>query len=186
MRHFLAIEPPAAVRDGVAALVFDLAETVGGWRWVAREGLHVTLVFLGEIPEGADLGRDGYRAAAARARAFELEPAGMGRFPLRGAPRVLWLGLRERGAAGAMARLAAELGDAAREVGLEVPRRPFRPHLTLARARRGERPALPAPRMIVLDSFAVREVTLFRSEDAAGGARYTALERFPLVGGGEG
>ncbi len=84
--------------------------------------------------------------------------------------------------------LADSLERVARDLGFAPETREFRPHLTLARARRGERAKLPerlsAP--LVAPPFPVSEVILFQSVLHPGGARYTALERYRLDTAGSG
>ena len=117
--------------------------------------------------------------AVARVEPFEIELGEAGRFPPRGRPRILWRGV---GPAGPLTALARRLEDAARELGFRAEERPFRPHLTLARARRGERATLPAgdDPLPAAGPFRVERATLFRSVLHPSGARYTALDHFPL------
>jgi len=78
--------------------------------------------------------------------------------------------------------LASSLENAARSLGFAHETREFRPHLTLARARRGERARLPDEMSAALEAppFAVSELILFQSVLHSGAARYTALERYRL------
>ena len=181
MRQFLAIELPAAARDRLAQLQQALAGRATGFRWIRPESIHLTVRFLGQVAEPHDA--DAWRAWARTARegaAFWLQPGGLGVFPPRGAPRVLWVGLRELGAGGRLDDLVGALEHAARDLGFEAEERVFRAHLTIARAS-GRATAPPADvAWAVPEPFEVREVTLFESRLHPAGARYTALARFPL------
>ena len=185
MRQFLAIELSDALREDLRALSERLRQETGGWRWVAPASIHLTLRFLGEVPGDRDApSRALWREAAAAASRFTLRLEGIGSFPPRGRPRVLWVGVHEDGPAGRLQRLAEDLEGAARTAGFEPENRPFRPHLTLARARRNERPGFPERREFVSRaSLDVRDVVLFRSELHSSGARYSILDRYPLEGG---
>ena len=100
---------------------------------------------------------------------------GLGLFPERGAPRVLWLGVSLSEPALALQR-ACEA--AAVSVGFPPEERPFRPHLTLGRWKdRARRPELPA---VDLGPLPVEEIVLYGSDLAPGGAVHTPLARFPL------
>jgi 2'-5' RNA ligase len=90
------------------------------------------------------------------------------------------VGAVETAGAGIMERLARAVEDAAREAAFVPETRPFRPHLTVARARRADRPRAPRSPFAGAAESEVRELGLYRSELLPGGARYTRLERFPL------
>ncbi|HEY6099419.1 MAG TPA: RNA 2',3'-cyclic phosphodiesterase, partial [Anaeromyxobacter sp.] len=116
-------------------------------------------------------------AAAAACPPLEIAVRGLGLFPERGSPRVLWLGLEMSAAA---ARLQAACEAAAVAAGFEPETRAFHPHLTLGRWRdRARRPALPD---VDLGSAHVGELVLYRSDLRATGAVYTPLDVFPLGG----
>jgi 2'-5' RNA ligase len=133
MRLFVAVVPPPDVVEALAAAVGSRDESL---RWVPPEQWHLTLVFCGDVEErrvpelSERLGR-----AAARTSPFPVRLAGVGTFPNQAArARVLWTGLT--GDTTSLSRLAERCSAAARRTGIEVEDRPFRPHLTLARARR--------------------------------------------------
>lgn len=185
MRLFLAVELPDAVRQGLDALQARLRDSWPGWRWVRPEGIHLTLRFLGEVDEATDAAaRAGWRQAAAGCAAFRFRLEGLGRFPPGGRPRVLWVGVGEEGSSGRLAALATAVEGAARKAGFAAERRTFHPHLTLARAKRGGRPQWgEGIEPGIEEAVAVDRLVLFRSELRPDGARYTALDSFPLGGG---
>jgi 2'-5' RNA ligase len=101
--------------------------------------------------------------------------AGLGTFPERGSPRVLWLGLA---VPDTVLVLQAACERAAVADGFPREDRPFKPHLTLGRWReRDRRPELPEAD---LGAARVDTLVLFRSELRPQGAVYTPLARFPL------
>ncbi len=180
MRLFLALELPDLLRRALSELQDRLRRSEEGWRWVRPEGLHVTLRFLGEVAEERVPALSPlWSTAAAAAVATEIEVGGLGTFPPRGRPRVLWVGLHD-GSGGSLADLAVALEDAARTAGFSPEERAFAPHLTLARAASGAAPHRPRAEVGALGTFPAREVTLFRSVPGRGGAVYTALARYPL------
>lgn len=185
-RLFVALAPgEAAVRaltEAQAALRRAVPE---GVRWVDPAAAHLTLRFLGNVPEDRlEHARAALAGAAGSGPAFHLRTGGLGAFPSPHRPSVLWLGIGGEldglsGLEGAVARRFDALGDA------RPPRR-FVPHLTLGRVRPGAAPprealvrALraqpPAPAR-----WPVAEVLLIESELRPEGARYTTLERLPL------
>ena len=185
MRLFLALELPAAVARPVAALRERLRGELGGWRWVSAHGIHLTVRFLGEVDGERDRAlRGGWCAAVSAVPAFRMRARGLGRFPERGRPRVLWVGVEETAPGGALATLARSLEATARASGFPAEPRPFRPHLTLARAARDGSPTVPPnDRAWETAEGWVREVVLFRSLLRPTGPSYTALDRFPLAAG---
>ena len=145
---------------------------------MADEALHITLAFLGHLPEGSsERAGEVVRACAGPATDLALGPALL--LPPR-RPRVLTVEVEDR--AGELAALQGRLSAALSSAGLYEPeRRAFRPHATVARLRAGER----APRELRIDgpepvAFDGEAVTLYRSRLSRAGARYEPLERVPL------
>lgn len=187
MRLFIAVDLPASLRDGLAALQARLRPDCAGWRWVRPEGIHLTLRFLGEVEAQRDSAcRSAWREAVRPLPPFSFALEGIGRFPPAGLPRVLWVGVSESGPGGVLQRLAGRLERAARECGFPPERRRFSPHLTLARAARGRRPEWPGrAECRIGERVEVDRVLLFLSELHPSGARYTALDSFDLEGSPE-
>lgn len=183
MRLFIAVPLPTEIQDRAAAC---LPPGLPGLRVVQPALLHLTLAFLGETPF-ARLPEVGAAAAeAARGQAaFPVTFDHAGRFPATGAPATLWLGVGE--GAAALGGLAEVLRAALRGRGLALDERPFRPHLTLARLRRGTSPAdrerilaaLAALRIPPLGTV-VERVTVVESVLSPRGPRYTERAAAPL------
>jgi 2'-5' RNA ligase len=123
-RLFVAIDPPAALRETLASLPRDLP----GAKWTRPEQLHVTLRFLGAVPVDAVAGiADRLRGAAFRG--FELSGRRFGVFPSFRSPRVLWIGLSP---AAPLETLHDEI-ERRFEGAVASDDRRFSPHLTIAR-----------------------------------------------------
>jgi 2'-5' RNA ligase len=152
---------------------------VGRLRWAATEQMHLTLRFLGATPAE----RVADAAAAVEAAASSLAPfpariGGAGAFPAPDRPRVVWLGITE-GAAG-LATLAGRLADELARRGWEGEGRPFRAHLTLARADgipgAGRVVAALAAAAATLDAaWSVDRLVLYESRLGGGPPRYRPL-----------
>lgn len=188
MRLFLAVDLPDPFRKALGALRRRLEPHDPGWRWIDPRAIHLTLRFLGEVDSDDDRRtREAWRRVAAAAKPFLLAAGPLGQFPSSGRPRVLWVAVRDD-PAGAAAALAGGLEAVARRSGFVPEERPFRGHLTLARARRGGRPRPPAetgvPAELRHELAEVRDAVLFRSDLRPAGPRYTALEKFPLASSG--
>ena len=138
-RLFVAVVPPAAVRADLDLALGPLRGATGEPRWVPPERWHVTLLFLGAVPEErtAELASALGEAVAGTAP-LTLRIAGAGRFGAGHRPQVFWTGLD--GDVGALTGLADRLRDAPLGLGFTVEGQPFRAHLTVGRWRPG-RPA---------------------------------------------
>jgi 2'-5' RNA ligase len=184
-RLFVAIDPPAAVREQLAAWA-RLAVAGGGdpprgarrVRLLEPETMHLTLCFLGSRPV-AELGAIAAAVEGVRAAGAELSLGAPLWLPPR-RPRTLALAVHDR--AGELARLHEAVVTAlASAIDWQPERRRFRAHVTVARLGRersrgrgapaGEPALAPTPQL----SFAAREVVLYRSWPAPAGASYEAL-----------
>lgn len=181
-RLFLAVELPDDARDRLAA---HLGGAPGGGRLpgraVAPPSWHLTLRFLGDTPPERRAAVVGAMREADLGAGFALGFGGLGAFPRPARATVLWLGVEE--GAERLAALAAVAEDAARRAGFPAEERAFSAHLTLSRIRPAQdvRPLLervpPFRERIRVDA-----AVLFRSHLGPDGARYEAVERFPLGG----
>ena len=178
VRAFVALELDARAHAALAELQQRLAPGLGGCRLVRPEGIHLTLRFLGPSkPAQLEALTPPLSAAAIACPAFDAPVRGLGMFPDRGSPHVLWIGMEPPDAALELQRACER---AARGARFEREERPFRAHLTLGRWReRAPRPALPEAD---LGTTRVESLVLFESELHKDGARYTPLARFRLGG----
>lgn len=187
-RLFLALDLPADTRSTLAAW---LAGTLAGrdeLRAVSEKALHVTLVFLGWTPPDAVRSVWSVASGAASTPAPRFEPSAVVAVP-RNRPRLFALDLGDEDGRGAA--LQAQVAAALAAAGLyESERRPFWPHVTLARVRRGRgdartprrdaRARVPGAEPPRLDPFVASTLALYRSHLSPRGARYEALERLSL------
>ena len=165
MRLFVALNFPPPVRQDLWQATAPLRDLDVPMKWVRPDGIHLTLKFLGEVPEE----RDGevhaaLQRAAAGARALTLAlggegaggagEKGFGVFPDFTRPRVVWVGIA---AEPALEILQHRVEQEFAPLGFATEARPFRPHITLGRAARQARPR----------DFAGLEAALGRVEFAA-------------------
>jgi len=187
-RLFVAAWLPTEARREAEEVTGTLRGAGADVRWVPPASLHVTLRFLGDVESErvealvGCLGR-----AFAASGAFPVRLAGLGRFPPRGAPRVVWAGF-ETGARelAALASLAERALLAERFVD-GIDGRPFRAHVTLGRPK-GSRGVGRLLDLLEESSFRggthlLQEVRLAESRLSPRGAEYSAVARFPLRGG---
>jgi RNA 2',3'-cyclic 3'-phosphodiesterase len=167
VRLFVAVWPPP---DVVARLGALERPAVDGVRWTTEDQWHVTLRFLGDMPDGDALSSVLSETVLPKAEAV------MGPAAERPSPALLWL------AVSGLDGLAAAVIGATGGLGMPAERG-FRGHLTLARARaRAPRGLLRRlPPLELAARWEVGEVTVVRSTTGGAGSRYDVLERFPTV-----
>jgi 2'-5' RNA ligase len=177
VRLFAALELPSAVRIALAGWAVDELGRRSELRLLAEESLHVTLCFIG-WRDAAEAGEIGDAVAACAAPVPELALGNEAWLPPR-RPRVLAVDLVDGD--GALAALQRSVSDALVAVaGHEPEERAFRPHVTVARVRKGAR--IRAPELAPLEplEFAGAALTLFRSHLGSAGAQYEPLTRVEL------
>jgi 2'-5' RNA ligase len=183
MRLFAALPLPSDARAPLAGAAEALREE--GWpvRWVDPSLLHLTLKFYGDVPdERAAAIAEALAAATEGMPAVLLVVTGLGTLP------------RGRGARVIVADLAAEPGlellqhrveMAGQSIGIPVEARPFRPHLTLARVRQGERLPAAARARVAAETVALTGVAdtveLFESRPGPAGPQYLSRRSYRLV-----
>lgn len=193
MRLFVAINLPDAERRAIAAATAPLREAAPSVGWVDESRLHLTLKFIGERPAGeAGLLAESLRRVCAAHDPLVLDVGGLGAFPTRRNPRVIWLGVAPDPK---LELLQHDVEEACAALGYEVEGRAFRPHLTLGRVRdraRGgggvEAPVAAALAQSAREvqgrwSATVGSVDLMESVTGRGGPRYRLVDAAPLAGG---
>jgi 2'-5' RNA ligase len=178
VRLFVAVEVPAAVRERVEAAVVPLRERHPRARWVPRQNQHVTMKFLGATwPRLVDWVTRAIGDVARSTPVFSTPVEGLGAFPSERRARVLWAGLDD--ADGRLGAIAAAL-DLALEREFTPEKRPFTPHLTVARfdppVRLEEVPAVGS------DPIPVDRLVLFRSHLRRPAPVYEPVQTLALGG----
>lgn len=179
-RLFVAIDLPEATKDAVLRLRED---DLPPGRWTRREALHLTLHFIGDVPEA--VARAYQRALQqADAGAFDMRIAGVGQFPIEARPRVIWAGVENTPA---LRALYEAVGNALESEGFKRERRRFHPHITLMRFKKPLRRG-PASKWIdahldfYTEPFRVEQFVLYESDLKPSGAVYTKRKVYNLAG----
>jgi len=137
MRLFAAIDLTDEARAAIAAeqesIVSSLGDGARALKVVCPEHMHLTLAFAGEATDAVGAAIVESMRQDIEQAPFELAFGGVGTFPPRGSPRVLWLGVIA--GADAVIRLHASVASRFEAAGARQDRRPLQPHLTLARWR---------------------------------------------------
>ena len=203
-RTFIAIELDESLQRYLGGIIRQMSQELPNIRWVNPVGIHLTLAFLGELTdERLAEAIQAAEVAAQQATPFEYRLSHLGMFGSWNRPRVIWMGIDElssRGTQGTlsggqvvmpMQQLHRILNRELEQRGFEVDKRPFSPHLTLARVKE----LLKAEEQQRLQRFLaeiqvpasssfyrVQQLSVMKSELLRSGAWYTRLRAYTLGG----
>ncbi len=185
MRTFIAIELPEEIKKQIEQLQAPLKRTDTFVSWVKPGNIHITLKFLGEVPE--DKINEVFSAtqkALEGTRKFTMSLKGTGVFPNLRRPRVIWIGTGS--GEEELSIMAKRIEEEMERVGFPKEKRKFSAHFTVGRVK--------SPRNIEklmelvestdfqTEDIEVNEVVVMRSQLHPAGAIYTPLKKIPLAG----
>ncbi|GJM22909.1 MAG: RNA 2',3'-cyclic phosphodiesterase [Planctomycetota bacterium] len=179
-RLFVALALPDSIQEQLASLALGLP----GARWTESSPFHLTLAFLGELdgPQ-AQLVEDGLYGV--RADPFELRLSGVGHFPPRGEPKVLWAGVAPDDPVIALQRAVRRR---LARLGVTIEARRYVPHITLARLRHTPLAELlrwmEAQIELSSEQFPITHFELVSSVLGREGARHRVRAAYPLFARG--
>lgn len=194
MRLFVAIVLSDRVRKNLADLQRVLGRTCPGVRWILPELLHLTVKFLGEVPDSqVPAVCEAIEKGAAPLEPFEMNVEGCGCFPPRGPVRIVWAGASA--AEGTLQRCAESVTSELSRAGFAGDEKPFSPHITIGRVREDSsggklRSAVSSASFASVDQR-VESISLMSSVLSPKGPAYTRVGRSKLQNithsvGGEG
>ncbi len=193
IRAFVAVRLNPEVTNQVAEFEKQMRAELSGpsvkVTWVPPANIHQTIKFLGPIdPALVDALRKTLVEVASGLEPFSVRAKGFGAFPSPKAPRVLWVGLDDP--SGGLAGLFGRVEDALFSLGFPKEKRPFSPHLTLGRVRRGQLDVTAQVEATADTEFGtskIDEILLYESRLLRTGAEYVVLARAGLgAAAGEG
>lgn len=186
MRLFIALELADALREHLSRLQSLLRPVFSAASWVRPENLHLTLKFLGQVPDGDVPALCTTLERLAPTPPLRLTASAAECFPAQGRVRVVGIGLA--GDIDPLLQLQSAIDAACHSCGHPLESRRFTPHITLARGRT----PLPAAIRSEIDRAVrqlgpppvmhVTEFVLVQSQPGPQGSRYSAAARFPLAG----
>jgi 2'-5' RNA ligase len=181
LRLFTGIAAPAAINARLDDLVRRL-KPLARIRWSPASNFHITTKFIGAWPQER---LDALKEALAKLRgsgAIRIAIRGIGFFPNAQHPRIFWAGV-EGGEA--LATLASQTDQACASLGVEAEKKPYSPHLTLARMNTPTdlgalHTAIAMEATSEFGEFVAGSFHLYLSQPGAHGSIYTSLAEFPL------
>lgn len=175
-RLFVAVDIPPEVKEELYRFSCGLP----GARWVADDQFHLTLHFIGEV-DGAVFRDIRDQLKDVRGDAVEMRLSGIGLFSSRKTPKVLWVGVQKNDA---LEMLRNRIGSALRKAGVQVERRKFAPHITLARLRNAPEEKLArfvaAHNLYSSRKFGIEDFKLYSSVLTSKGAFHNVEEVYHL------
>lgn len=183
MRTFIAIELPENIKQEIERLQTPLKKTRAFVSWVRPSNIHVTLKFLGEVPEEKiDEVFDATERSVEGNKRFNMSLKNTGGFPNLRRPRVIWIGTGS--GAEELFRLAERIEEEMEKIGFPREKRKFSPHFTMGRVKSAKNiePLVRQVKSIDFETeeIPVVEVVVMRSQLHPDGAIYTPLKRVPL------
>lgn len=181
IRCFISISLPVSIRTEIEKTIAELRIGRADIKWVSAENMHITLKFLGCVPEEAltDI-KDKLTTASESGYAFNFRLSGFGMFPDSRNPRVIWIGITDNGE---IKKLQKKVEDSMATIGFEKENRPYSPHLTVGRVRslKGMNSmikAIEALKGMEFGNIDVSKMSLMKSELKSTGAQHTVLAEF--------
>ncbi|MBN1308503.1 MAG: RNA 2',3'-cyclic phosphodiesterase [Chitinispirillaceae bacterium] len=175
-RLFLSIDLPQRIIDDIGATY----RAIHGARWMSEKQLHITLRFYGATPPERE--EDLIKALQEIAvPPFPLRLKGVGHFPPRGEPRILWAGIAPEKR---LVWLASLVENVSVKAGFAREKRAYAPHITVARLHgvSHDRVAqyLVSNSLFLTEPFEVRDFHLYASHLGKAGATYDREVSFTL------
>ncbi len=180
---FVAVELPAEIKNQIANAQAELRRIPAQVSWVKPGNIHVTLKFLGEVPENKiEEVFSATEAGCSGTKKFRMGLKDLGGFPNLQRPRVIWVGT----SAGEkeITELQEKVEEELEKSGFPKEERKFTPHFTIGRIKipKGIEALSQAVEQIefVTEEFGVNEVVVMRSQLNPAGAIYTPLKKIIL------
>lgn len=183
MRTFIAIELPEEIKKEIERVQAPLKKTDAYVSWVKPGNIHVTLKFLGEVPEDKiDEVFSGTEQAVKGTKRFTMSLKGMGTFPDIKRPRVIWIGAGSGETE--LSQMAKRIEGEMEKIGFPKEKRGFSAHFTIGRVK-SPKNIEKLMEMVKSSDFqtediVVNQVVVMRSQLHPAGAIYTPLKKIPL------
>jgi RNA 2',3'-cyclic 3'-phosphodiesterase len=181
MRIFTGLELPVEALEEVQRIQTELRKQIECRKWQSLKNMHLTLHFLGEKNEvEVDAVKGIMQDVCSSLHSFPLQLNGLGAFPNRKSPRVIWTGIGD--VSGGLLNLQKKLAEPFEEQGLYKEDRAYSPHITLGReAEKGKNYTAILDNLHLKNiGWTAHEVFLFRSTLTPSGAIYEKIGTCPL------
>ena len=177
-RLFVAIDLPEEIKVHLKTLCTGL----DGAKWVSHQQMHLTLHFIGDADETQQTDIQ-TGLATIRTTPFKMGLTGVGQFPSKGKPRVLWVGIE---AEAGLKDLHKQVEHIINTIGFPPDDHDFSPHITLARFRippsqNSMQHYIQSHQSFTTETFGVNQFILYSSQLTSSGSIYNQESVFPLA-----
>ncbi len=188
IRTFLAIPLPKTLTGYLKTLPEPMINQKDHINWVKRENIHITLNFLGDTnPENIEAHSSQLEKIVGAYPNFEIGTLDTGIYPHANDPRVLWVGVAPYGSE--FSSFKRDIDRELKVLGYTIDKRPFQPHITLARVKTISRKSMFVHKFLSTEvrefNFEVNEMVWLKSTLTPQGAEYEQLKSFKFKTGGQ-
>ncbi|MCU0666821.1 MAG: RNA 2',3'-cyclic phosphodiesterase [Candidatus Omnitrophica bacterium] len=183
MRAFIAIELDLAAKKKISSLQQELKNLSCDVKWVDSDNLHLTLKFLGQVPEEqTDQICSVLEKMAKEKTPYSIALDCIGAFPNPRNPKVIWVGTRKQNQQ--TQNIFNQIEEDLSHLGIPREEKDFSCHITLGRSRNTLKCQRIASGVEKLDKkilenpieFTVQKITLFESKLSKEGPAYRQLK----------
>jgi len=183
IRTFIAVDIPQNIKMELDKLIVGLRSLAPDIRWVRASNLHITLRFLGEIPQDSIASLEkSIEESIKDTNKFNISLTGIGGFPNLRRPRVIWVGVGDGNEK--LMELADRVESACRSAGFGQADKPFSSHLTIGRVKYPGGLERLISNIEKSDfstaSFEIPEAIIFKSDLLPSGPKYTRMAAISL------
>lgn len=185
IRAFIAIELTAEIKNQLGILIEQLKTSRADVKWVSPTNIHLTLKFLGDVPEKKlPSVHEALAGLLKNHPAFSLSLEHLGAFPTLRHPRIIWVGINK--GADESTAIATAIDNCLCGFCINKETRPFSAHITLGRVRSGKNLSALATALTTISvprssQQNVPAITFFKSTLTPHGPIYDAIKNYPLA-----
>ena len=176
-RLFIAVDLPAEIKNNLESMSYGIP----GAKWIDPQQIHLTVRFIGEV-DGTTFLDIKTALEQVSLEPFSMALKGVGHFPPRGKPRVLWVGIEQ---SEPLQSLKSRIDRILATVGLQPEGRKFSPHITLARLKNSpiDKVAdfLAGNGLFSQEPFEIKDFKLYSSTLTPKGAIHKVEKVYPLT-----
>jgi 2'-5' RNA ligase len=180
IRLFVALKIPEEIKNHLLNVCYGLSESSELFKWEKPEKIHLTLKFIGEVPEELVSSIAKEIAFIEEYNSFNFNVTKFGLFFRNKVASILWAGLKTDES---INRLVGQLNERLSIFSIPVERRKFKPHLTMLRLKKDPgNNFISKFREYSFDNlnFNSNEISLIKSELLSTGARYLDIKKYKL------
>ncbi len=176
-RLFIAVDLPAGIKNNLGIMSYGIP----GAKWIDPQQIHLTVRFIGEV-DGTTFLDIKTALEQVSLEPFSMALKGVGHFPPRGKPRVLWVGIEQ---SEPLQSLKSRIDRILATAGLQPEGRKFSPHITLARLKNSPihkvADFLAGNGLFSQEPFEIKDFKLYSSTLTPKGAIHKVEKVYPLT-----